>query len=95
MQGRLIVFVCCLIVGVIAPAGISAQESSPVPAAISLPPPTGSYAVGRTSVEWIDTSRDEPFTPDSGGKHIAVPRREHAMRAVQAVGGSHNFLMPR
>ena len=60
MQSRLIVFVCALIVGVIAPAGISAQVSSPVPTAISLPTPTGSYAVGRTSVEWIDTAEMSP-----------------------------------
>jgi predicted dienelactone hydrolase len=72
MQSRLIVFVCSLIVGVIAPAGISAQESSPVPTAISLPTPTGSYAVGRTSVEWIDTARDEPFTPDSADQRELI-----------------------
>jgi predicted dienelactone hydrolase len=72
MQSRLIVFVYSLIVGVIAPAGISAQESSPVPAEITLPPPTGSYTVGRTTFEWIDTARDEPFTPDSADQRELI-----------------------
>jgi predicted dienelactone hydrolase len=72
MLSRLILFVCSLIVGVAAPAGISAQESSPVPAAISLPTPTGPYAVGRTTFEWIDTARDEPFTPDSADQRELI-----------------------
>ena len=36
--------------------------------------------------------KDPTFRRELGGllKRFAVSRREHAMRAVQAVGGSHN-----
>jgi dienelactone hydrolase len=72
MRSRLIVFVCSLIIGLSAPTGILAQESSPVPALIALPTPTGPYAVGRTRVEWIDPARDEPFTPDSADQRELI-----------------------
>ena len=64
MHGRLIVLVWVLIVGLADAPSVLAQDASPVPAAITLPAPTGAQAVGRTSFEWIDTARDEPFTDD-------------------------------
>lgn len=35
---------------------------------VALPKPTGSYAVGRTSYDWIDPSRNETFTEANGSK---------------------------
>jgi hypothetical protein len=64
MSGRLIVLIWVLIVGLADAPGVLAQEASPVPTAITLPAPTGPQAVGRTGFEWIDRSRDEPFTDD-------------------------------
>jgi predicted dienelactone hydrolase len=65
MHGRLIVLVWVLIVGLADAPGVLAQDASPVPAAITLAAPTGPQAVGRTGFEWIDRTRDEPFTDDS------------------------------
>ena len=33
---------------------------------IELPTPDGSYGVGRTAFEWVDTSRDDPLAPRPG-----------------------------
>jgi pimeloyl-ACP methyl ester carboxylesterase len=41
------------------------------PAAVSLPTPTGPFAVGRTIYEWTDVSRDEVFS-DVDGEHRSV-----------------------
>lgn len=35
---------------------------------VALPKPTGSFAVGRTSYDWIDPSRNETFTEANGSK---------------------------
>ena len=35
---------------------------------ITLPAPTGPYAVGRTSFDWIDDSRFDPLAPHPGPK---------------------------
>jgi dienelactone hydrolase len=64
MHGRLIVLVWVLIVGLADAPGVLAQDASPVPAAITLAAATGPQAVGRTGFEWIDRTRDEPFTDD-------------------------------
>jgi dienelactone hydrolase len=64
MHGRLIVLVWVLIVGLADAPGVLAQDASPVPDAVTLAVPTGPQAVGRTSFEWIDRTRDEPFTDD-------------------------------
>ena len=72
MQGRLIVFICVLIVSLSGARGVLAQDASPVPAAIILPAPTGPQAVGRTSFEWIDRTRDEPFTDDPADRRDLV-----------------------
>ncbi|MGH9270999.1 MAG: hypothetical protein ACRDZ2_06980 [Ilumatobacteraceae bacterium] len=29
-----------------------------------VPAPTGTYAVGRTSFEWVDVARPDPYAPD-------------------------------
>jgi predicted dienelactone hydrolase len=72
MSGRLIMLATLLLVGLATPSGASTQEASPVPTTITLPTPTGSYAVGRTTFEWIDTARDEPFTPDSADQRELI-----------------------
>jgi predicted dienelactone hydrolase len=64
MHGRLIVLVSIIILGLAEARGVLAQDASPVPAAITLPAPTGPYVVGRTSFEWVDVARDERFTDD-------------------------------
>ena len=35
---------------------------------VSLPEPTGPYAVGRASYDWVDSSREETFTKKEGDK---------------------------
>jgi dienelactone hydrolase len=48
-------------------------QSIPDPAAVSLPAPTGPYAVGRTIFEWTDASRDEVFSDVEGERRsVAV-----------------------
>lgn len=44
------------------PSAITAQDGDTV--ASFLPPPTGSYQVGKTTRHWLDESRDELFTSD-------------------------------
>ena len=40
--------------------------------AAALPPPTGPFAVGRVTVEWVDRSRIEPLSDDRGGRGLMV-----------------------
>jgi predicted dienelactone hydrolase len=56
------------------PRGVVAQQASPVlaEAEIALPTPTGPYGVGRTSFDWVDPSRDEPFTDDPADRRELV-----------------------
>ncbi|HEV2494015.1 MAG TPA: hypothetical protein VG204_13195 [Terriglobia bacterium] len=48
---------------------------------VVLPAPTGPYAVGRVSYDWVDTSRDERFAPAPSGGAPAGPPGVHAKPA--------------
>lgn len=70
---RPFVFLVPLLIGLsLSPILASAQVATPVatPAAtpivdvIELPAPTGPYGVGRTSFDWVDLARDEPFSEE-------------------------------
>src|SRR4051812_34711085 len=37
-----------------------------------LPPPSGSFAIGRVTVQWVDESRIEPFSANSSGRQLMV-----------------------
>ena len=52
-----------LVVGVLLPS-VAARDEDPLPA------PTGPYQVGATFRQWIDASREEPFTASSNDKRI-------------------------
>ncbi|TWD83136.1 platelet-activating factor acetylhydrolase isoform II [Kribbella amoyensis] len=41
---------------------VGIQRSQP----LDLPAPTGAYAVGRTTYDWTDTARKDPFSPEAG-----------------------------
>jgi hypothetical protein len=62
--------VLAALVGLMAGSGyvgwVLVERSRPV----DLPTPTGEFRVGRTSVEWTDSSRVDPFAPKAG-----TPRR--------------------
>jgi hypothetical protein len=52
-------------------------------AVVALPQPTGPFAIGRTTLRVIDTSRPEPFTDDPADHrelllHIGIRRRARA-----------------
>ena len=47
-----------------------AQSSDAAPG--RLPPPTGSFAVGKVAVRWTDASRVEPLSPTSGPRELMV-----------------------
>jgi predicted dienelactone hydrolase len=58
--------VAALSVTVLGPVAVLSQEATPETAAVELPPPTGPFTVGRTSFDWADANRIEPFTEDRG-----------------------------
>jgi predicted dienelactone hydrolase len=72
MHHRLIALISLLLVGVAGPGDLAAQESTPLPATIDLPAPTGPYGVGRASFERTDDTRDEPFTADPADRRELV-----------------------
>ena len=44
-----------------------------------LPVPTGSYAVGRASYDWVDESREETFAPKQGGNGSGAKRKKREL----------------
>jgi predicted dienelactone hydrolase len=72
MHGRLILFVALLVACIAVPGGVLAQNATPVATTIALPTPTGPYSVGRTSFDWVDTARDEPFSEDTADQRQLV-----------------------
>lgn len=48
------------------------EGTQPGQAIIELPPPTGRYAVGRTSFHWKDPSRQEVMTDDAGDRREII-----------------------
>ncbi|MFF7856894.1 alpha/beta hydrolase family protein [Streptomyces sp. NPDC007904] len=60
-----------------------AQAAPPAPTAVSsvaetarvrleLPPPTGTYAVGRDTLHLVDRSRPDPWVPEAGARELMV-----------------------
>jgi predicted dienelactone hydrolase len=41
-------------------------------AVAALPPPTGSFPIGRITVEWVDRARIEPLSDDRAGRRLIV-----------------------
>jgi dienelactone hydrolase len=55
-----------LFLGIIAIIGLLAWLNWQVPAEVTLPKPTGPYAVGRDFFDWTDAKRTDPFAPTPG-----------------------------
>jgi len=49
-----------------------ATDSTKSPALGALPPPTGPFAVGKTTVHWMDESRVEPLSPNHEPRELMV-----------------------
>lgn len=54
------------------PAALAADEATPEAGVVTLPEPTGPYAVGRALFEWVDDSRGDPFAIEDGGPRELV-----------------------
>ena len=62
-RGYAVLLALLALVIVIAVSPVSAQSAE-----VTMPQPTGSYAVGRTIYEWSDSSRAERYSDDPAAK---------------------------
>ena len=58
-------------------------------AAVTLPAPTGSFAVGRVTLHWTDRSRVEPLDPDRRARELMV---DVWYPAVSAIGPTADYF---